>query len=184
MDLMLQFRCPHCREVLKINAKYLGQTGSCKRCSGRIALVGHENPEVVQMASVVDEGAGVQDRRPATDAQRAAMESMGIPKEQAAKALRHEVTTMIQQVRSDLQDLEPPTMSQMELLRRMGMSDEERTKVLSKAEASHLIDSLQHKPTDAQLQYLKRLGASSSQIDAIASRSAAAELIEKMLRQS
>lgn len=184
MDLMLQFRCPHCREVLKINAKYLGQVGSCKRCGGRIALIGHENPDVIQSASLVDDGAGVQDRRPATEAQRAALEQVGVSPERAANALRYEVTTMIQQVRSDLQDREPPTSAQLELLRRMGMSDEDRAKVASKAEASHIIDSLQSKPTEAQLQYLKRLGASPSQIETISTRSAAGELIEKLLRHS
>lgn len=184
MDLMLQFRCPHCREVLKINAKYLGQVGSCKRCGGRIALIGHENPDVIQSASLVDDGVGMQDRRPATEAQRAALEQVGVSPERAANALRYEVTTMIQQVRSDLQDREPPTSAQLELLRRMGMSDEERAKVASKAEASHIIDSLQSKPTEAQLQYLKRLGASPSQIETISTRSAAGELIEKLLRHS
>ncbi len=184
MDLILQFRCPHCREVLKINAKYLGQTGACKRCGGRIALVGHENPDVVQTASLVDDGAGVKDQRPATEAQRTALEQMGVPPERAASALRYEVTTMIQQARTDLQDLEPPTSAQLELLRRMGMSDEERARVGSKADASHLIDSLQSKPTEAQMQYLKHLGASASQMTAASTRSAAGELIEKLLRQS
>jgi hypothetical protein len=183
LDVKLQFRCPHCGEVLRINAKYLGQVGSCKKCAGRIALVGHENPDVVQVASLVDDGAGVKDNRPASDAQRALLRDVGVPEERAAGAMRHEVTTLIQVVRDDVRETEPPTSAQMELLRRLGVTDKERALVRTKAEASHLIEGLQPKPTESQVQYLKRLGVPPEKVDKIATRSEAGEMIEQLLRR-
>ncbi len=181
-DLKLQFRCPHCQEVLHISSRYLGQVGKCNKCSGRIALVGHENPDVVQAASLVDDGAGVRDMRPASEAQREVLRDMGVPEAQAAHALRHEVSTIIQQVRLDIKTFEPPSDAQLELLKRLGVTDDERSLVRTKDEASKLIDGLQPKPSDAQLSYLARLGATPAQLAEITTRGQAGELIEKLLR--
>ncbi len=181
-ELKLQFRCPHCQEVLHIHARYLGQVGKCNKCGGRIALVGHENPDVVQAASLVDDGAGVKDMRPATDAQRATLRDMGVSEAEVSNALRHEVSTIIQQVRLDLKNFEPPSEGQLELLKRLGVTDDERAMVRTKEEASRLIDGLQPKPSEAQLSYLARLGATPAQMAEITTRAQAGELIEKLLR--
>ncbi|MFM1919964.1 MAG: hypothetical protein RLZZ303_1598 [Candidatus Hydrogenedentota bacterium] len=181
-EFMLQFRCPHCQQVLRIAPKFLGQTGKCNKCAGRIALVGHENPDVVQMASLVDDGMAARDQRPATDAQRDLMRRMGAPEDAVVNALRHDVSTIIQVARNDLKTSEAPSQSQMELLKRLGVTDEERALVRTRAEASKLIEGLQPKPTEAQLAYLKRLGASPEQMAGVVTRSQAGELIEQLLR--
>jgi predicted RNA-binding Zn-ribbon protein involved in translation (DUF1610 family) len=174
VDRVLQFRCPHCAEVLRINPKYLGQVGKCKRCGGRIALIGSDNPDIVQAASLVDDGHGVRDTRPATPAQQEYLRSAGVAEEHVANAQRHDVSTLIQLVREDLRDHDPPTTAQMELLKRL---------VRTRSEASRLIEGLQPKPTEAQLQYLERLGATPEQLAAITTRSEAGELIEQLLRR-
>jgi hypothetical protein len=183
VDRVLQFRCPHCAEVLRINPKYLGQVGKCKRCGGRIALIGSDNPDIVQAASLVDDGHGVRDTRPATPAQQEYLRSAGVAEEHVANAQRHDVSTLIQLVREDLRDHDPPTTAQMELLKRLGVTDEERSLVRTRSEASRLIEGLQPKPTEAQLQYLERLGATPEQLAAITTRSEAGELIEQLLRR-
>lgn len=183
MEQKLQFRCPHCKEVLQISPRYLGQVGKCKRCGGRIALIGVANAGVVQAASLVDDGENLRDERPATEAQREYLRNLGVPEERVDNAKRHDVSTLIQLVREDMRDPDPPTTAQMVLLKRLGVTEDERNLVRTRGDASRLIEGLQPKPTEAQLQYLARLGATPEQISAISTRSEAGELIEKLLRR-
>jgi len=179
---MLQFQCPHCDNVLNIRPEHLGRTGKCNRCQGRIALLGENETGSVQMASVVGETPAPEPSKPATEAQRDYLRDLGTPEETIEGVDRSKASTLIEQKREEAAAEEPPSDAQLDLLRRLGVTDEERTLVGSKAEASRLIDQLQPRPTEHQLYYLKRLGASDDELAQITTRSQASEIIEKLLR--
>ena len=35
---MIEYRCPHCERVLKIPDEYLGKSGKCNHCGGKIVV--------------------------------------------------------------------------------------------------------------------------------------------------
>lgn len=37
---MIEYNCPHCNNLLKINQKYAGQSGQCKQCGKKITVPG------------------------------------------------------------------------------------------------------------------------------------------------
>ena len=81
---MLIFVCPHCEASLRIAEKYLGQKGRCKKCGGRIALLGQADATVPQRASRVgiEEGGEAQQKtktsKPATEKQCNYLRALGM----------------------------------------------------------------------------------------------------------
>jgi hypothetical protein len=180
--MTLQFRCPHCQNILRVRPEYLGRAGKCNRCSGRIALLGENDRSRVQAASVLDEAPIEPNAPPATERQKDYLRDLGVDAAEVEQVDRSSASTLIQKRRDDLAAEEPPTEAQLTLLARLGLHDGELALVRSKSYASQLIDQLQPRPTQHQLYYLRRLGVPEADIAAISSRSEASDLIEQWLR--
>lgn len=180
---MLIFVCPYCDEPLRIPENYLGLRGKCKKCGGRVALIGDASIETPQRASRVEEEEAPepQEPLPATDRQLDYLRVLGANESRIRNLTREEAVVLIDQLKSERRDNEPPTEEQLDYLRRLGMTSKEIVKVQSKSEASYLIDSLQPPPTDNQIQYLRRLGARAERVSTLKTKSEAAALIEEML---
>ncbi|MBI1317993.1 MAG: hypothetical protein GC168_03455 [Candidatus Hydrogenedens sp.] len=180
--IMLQFRCPHCEDILQIRPEHLGRAGKCNKCNGRIVLMGENDPSRIQAASVPQERPVDPNPQPATDAQRAYLHDLGTPEEELAGIDRSQASTLIQRKQSDAAENDAPTEAQLSLLARLGVKTDDLALVRNKAQASKLINDLQPKPSQHQLYYLRRLGVPEHEIGAIATRSEASERIELLLR--
>lgn len=174
------FMCPHCDEVLKVAAAYVGRRGRCNRCGGRIALLGNPAPNTPLMATAVTDDAGASANPvPPTEKQLEYARGLGAGEEDLQGKDREEVSELIEALRARRRGTGPPTEKQLAYLRRLGADEAAIGALASKADASALIEALHLSPTREQLEALREHGASGAELARIRTRAAA----EKRLRE-
>jgi DNA-directed RNA polymerase subunit RPC12/RpoP len=180
----MEFICPHCDKTLHIEEKYLGKRGRCNHCGGRIALLGTpQGGRPMRATTVEDEGAASpEEAAPATPAQKAYLGDLGMTESQANRMTRSHAETEISHRRVERMAHEPPTQDQLDYLQRLGLPPKRLKAVMTKNEASRLIEEMLPPPTENQIAYLERLGANKAQILGLKSRAEASALIESFLR--
>ena len=184
---MLIFVCPHCEASLRIAEKYLGQKGRCKKCGGRIALLGKADATAPQRASRVgieERGEAQEASKPATEKQCNYLRTLGMDEAALTGLNSVKASEYIDQLRKKKRGQEPPTEKQLDYLRRLGASTKQIQTLSSKEAASTLIEEMHLLPTAEQLKYLKNLGASGAQLATIRTRGHAAALIDELNTQT
>jgi DNA-directed RNA polymerase subunit RPC12/RpoP len=179
---LLQFICPRCHATLRVPTKYLGQRGSCKHCSGKIALIGRADATHPQFASLVENEASGPKGPPPTEAQQARLAALRVAPTQIAGMDRRDASDAIANLQQQVGHAEPPSEKQLEYLRKLGASEAMLAAVRSKADASDLIEAMHLRPTLGQIQHLQRLGATGEQIATLRSKGEAESLIQRLQR--
>jgi hypothetical protein len=177
---MLQFICPSCKQVLRIAPKHLGSRGSCNKCGAKIALIGSANDPAPQTASLVENIPAARSAEPASAAQLEYMRRLGARESELAGLDKLTASDRIEALKAQHQKQEPPTEKQLAHLERLGASPARIAGVISKADASSLIETMHLRPTRMQIELLQKLGATGAQIARTKSKADASELIEEL----
>lgn len=183
----LQFICPHCDQVMRVPAQYLGQRGKCNRCDGKVRLEGNGDDPSPQLAVALtaataqDSGASMAD---ALDAE--ALQTCWLALAPDDPLPGRDAQT----IREALQDLltvpaddEPISGKTRSALLRLGLEREVIDDLGSETKARQVHEELHLQPTVHQRQALHALGINGAAIAAARSRGLARLLIESRLSQ-
>ena len=168
------FICPHCEQSLQIRPQFLGFRGYCKKCGGRIALIGNRNMLTAQRAQplgprvIVVPESGENHTRLFESTLDAALESISGWDDEVVTDFENEAETEA-----------PPTEDQLRRLRELGATEGQLQRLRTKGEAIRLIEVLQPPPTEAQLALLRTYGVSEEELAYLTTEGVAQAMIDE-----
>ena len=171
---MLEFICPHCNQSLRVRPEHLGLRGHCRKCNGRIALIGVPGSNTQYHACVVEDTVP-EPQVPATERQLAALRKLGAGPKVLNGLSREQASALLR-----ARHAQPPTEKQMAYLRRLGASGDQIASLVDSSEASALIEEMHLQPTQPQMALLRKLGAPGERIARLKSRGEASALIDAL----
>lgn len=168
------FICPHCEQTLQIRPQFVGFRGYCKKCGGRIALIGNRNmltaqraqalePRVIHVAEPTQHGSG-----PIASSLDAALESISGWDDEVVTDFEDEAETEA-----------PPTDEQRRRLRELGATEGQLLRLRTKGDAIRLIEVLQPPPTEEQLALLRSYGVSDEELAFLTTQGVAQAMIDE-----
>lgn len=168
------FICPHCEQKLQIRPQFLGFRGYCKKCGGRIALIGSRNmltaqraqplpPRVIQVAESVAGSANVFE-----STLDAALESIS--------GWDDEVVTDFE---DESESEAPPTEDQIRRLRELGATEGQLARLATKGDAIRMIEVLQPPPTEEQIAILRSYGVTDDELSFLTTQGVAQAMIDE-----
>lgn len=168
------FICPHCEEHLQIRPQFLGFRGYCKKCGGRIALIGSRNILTAQRAQKLDPRVlTVPDSGIArTDLLAGSLE-----------AALDDISAWDDEVVTDFEDESeaeaPPSPAQLARLRNLGATEGQLARLVTKGDAVRLIEVMQPPPTEEQLQILRGYGVPDEELSFLTTAGVAQAMIDE-----
>lgn len=170
------FICPHCEQHLQIRPQWVGFRGYCKKCGGRIALIGNRNVLTAQRAQKLEP-------RPADVA------SLDVPVarnpnfESSLEATLEDISGWDDEVFSDVEDNlkaeSPPSPEQMARLRELGATEGQLARLATRGDAIRLIEVLQPPPTEEQLHLLRSYGVTEDELSFLTTEGVAQAMIDE-----
>lgn len=168
------FICPHCEEHLQIRPQFLGFRGYCKKCGGRIALIGSRNILTAQRAQKL----GPREfRTPNPEPQSPGYVGGGI------EAALDGISDWDDEVVTDFEDAAeaeaPPTPEQIARIRDLGATEAQIARVATKGDAIRLIEVLQPPPTREQIEILRAYGVTDDELTFLTTAGVAQAMIDE-----
>lgn len=171
------FICPHCEEHLQIRPQFVGFRGYCKKCGGRIALIGNRNILTAQRAQKL--GPRAEDL--------AAPEVPVVPInprfESTLDAALEDISGWDDEMFAEMEDTpqaeSPPSPEQLARLKTLGATEGQLARLVTRADASRLIEVLQPPPTDEQLQTLRAYGVPEEELAFLTTEGVAQAMIDE-----
>lgn len=168
------FVCPHCEQKLQIRPQFLGFRGYCKKCGGRIALIGSRNVLTAQRAQALAPRV-IQVARPVAEAP--------IPFESTLDAALENISGWDDDVVTDFEDESEaealPTEDQLRRLRELGATEGQLARLETKGDAIRLIEVLQPPPTEEQLTQLRVYGVTEEELAFLTTEGVAQAMIDE-----
>ncbi|MBX3177657.1 MAG: hypothetical protein KF886_09870 [Candidatus Hydrogenedentes bacterium] len=168
------FICPHCEEHLQIRPQFLGFRGYCKKCGGRIALIGSRNILTAQLAQKL----GPREfHTPNPEPEGPGYVGGGI------EAALDGISDWDDEVVTDFEDASeaeaPPTPEQIARIRDLGATEAQIARVATKGDAVRLIEVLQPPPTREQLEILRAYGVTDDELTFLTTAGVAQAMIDE-----
>lgn len=171
------FICPHCEQHLQIRPQFVGFRGYCKKCGGRIALIGSRNVLTAQRAQSLEPRAVVQ---PTPDPPAVPLNSRF---ESSLEAALEDISGWDDEVFSDMEGEShgegPPSPEQMARLRELGATEGQLARVATRGDAIRLIEVMQPPPTEEQLQILRAYGVPEDELAFLTTEGVAQAMIDE-----
>jgi len=168
------FICPHCEQTLQIRPQFLGFRGYCKKCGGRIALIGNRNMLTAQRAQALE---------PRVIAIAESTANSPNPFESTLEAALEDISGWDDEVVTDFEDEAeteaPPTEAQLRRLRELGATESQIGRLKTKGDAIRLIEVLQPPPTEEQLAILRSYGVSEEELAFLTTEGVAQAMIDE-----
>lgn len=168
------FICPHCEQSLQIRPQFLGFRGYCKKCGGRIALIGNRNMLTAQRAQPLG---------PRVIAVAEPGDNPSHPFESTLDAALESISGWDDEVVTDFEDEAeteaPPTENQLRRLRELGATEGQLLRLRTKGEAIRLIEVLQPPPTEEQMALLRSYGVSEQELAFLTTEGVAQAMIDE-----
>jgi hypothetical protein len=168
------FICPHCEQSLQIRPQFVGFRGYCKKCGGRIALIGNRNMLTAQRAQALEPRV-VEVARPSEHLPHLVASSLDAALE-SISGWDDEVVTDFE---SDSEAEAPPTEDQLRRLRDLGATEGQLQRLKTKGDAIRLIEVLQPPPTEEQLALLRSYGVSEDELAYLTTQGVAQAMIDE-----
>jgi hypothetical protein len=162
---------------LQIRPQFLGFRGYCKKCGGRIALIGERNKLNAQRAQALPPR-----EMPVPESQAnvpvAPMEGFDSRLDEALDDIHAWDDEIAREIGMEHQTEVPPTKDQLARLRELGATEGQMSHLRTKADAVRLIEVLQPPPTEAQLNILRSLGVTEEELSFLTTEGVAQAMIE------
>lgn len=170
------FICPHCEQHLQIRPQWVGFRGYCKKCGGRIALIGSRNLLTAQRAQKLEP-------RPADVASLQVPVTRNPNFESSLEDALENISGWDDEVFSDFEDNvkaeSPPTEEQMARLRELGATEGQLARLATRGDAIRLIEVLQPPPTEEQLAQLRAYGVTEEELAFLTTEGVAQAMIDE-----
>lgn len=168
------FICPHCEQSLQIRPQFLGFRGYCKKCGGRIALIGNRNMLTAQRAQPLEP-------RVIVVAESAAdhPNPFGSTLDDALESISGWDDEVVTDFEDEAESEAPPTEDQLRRLRELGATEGQLQRLRTKGEAIRLIEVLQPPPTEEQLALLRSYGVSEEELAFLTTEGVAQAMIDE-----
>lgn len=172
------FICPHCEQNLQIRPQFLGFRGYCKKCGGRIALIGERNKLNAQRAQSLPprEQAAPSPARTVPVAPSTGFESR---LDEALDDIHAWDDEIAREIGMEHHAAAPPTPDQLARLNELGATEGQLSHLKTKGDASRLIEVLQPAPTEAQLALLRSYGVTEEELAFLTTEGVAQAMIEE-----
>ena len=171
------FICPHCEQQLQVRPQFVGFRGNCKKCGGRIALIGSRSIMTPQWAQKLG---------PRTQ-ELASPEVPVVPVNPRFKstleAALEDISGSEDEMFAEMEDTplaeSPPSPEQLARLKVLGATEGQMSRIATRADAIRLIEVLQPPPTDEQLQTLRAYGVSEEELAFLTTEGVAQAMIDE-----
>ena len=171
------FICPHCEQNLHIRPQFLGFRGYCKKCGGRIALIGERNLLNAQPAHALPPRAVV---IPSTTVEPIApSEGFESRLDEALEDIQVWDDELVGGDGGSTNGQSPPTREQIVRLKELGATEGQLGHLRTRGEAIRLIEVLQPPPTEEQLALLRSYGVTEDEITFLTTEGVAQAMIEE-----
>jgi len=172
------FICPHCEQNLQVRPQFIGFRGYCKKCGGRIALIGERNMLNAQRAQALPPREVI---APAPAAIVPVAPSAGFESrlDQALDEIHAFDDEISQGIGMPQHGQAPPTSDQIARLHELGATEGQISHLKTKGEASRLIEVLQPPPTEEQLALLRSYGVTDEELAYLTTEGVAQAMIEE-----
>ncbi len=172
------FICPHCNQNLQIRPQFLGFRGYCKKCGGRIALIGERNMLNAQHAQALPPREVV---APADPVRAPVARSEGFESrlDQALDDIHAWDDEIANEMGLNQHPQSPPTVDQLARLNELGATEGQLSHLKTKGDASRLIEILQPPPTQAQIALLREYGVTDEELAFLTTEGVAQAMIEE-----
>lgn len=171
------FICPHCEQNLQIRPQFLGFRGYCKKCGGRIALIGERNMMNAQRAQALPEKTAVEPSPPAITPV-APSEGFESRLDLALDDIHAWDDEIAREIGLSSDGQAPPTADQLARLNELGATEGQLSHLKTKSDASRLIEVLQPPPTEEQIALLRSYGVSDEELAFLTTEGVAQAMIE------
>lgn len=171
------FICPHCEQNLQIRPQFLGFRGYCKKCGGRIALIGERNMLNAQRAQALPP----REATPLSSAPVAAVTSSDAFESRLDEAL-DDIHAWDDEIANEIgmqSQSAPPTSDQLARLVELGATEGQLSHLKTKGDAIRLIEVLQPPPTEEQLEILRSFGVTDEELSFLTTEGVAQAMIEE-----
>ena len=172
------FVCPHCEQNLQIRPQFLGFRGYCKKCGGRIALIGDRNKLSAQRAQALPPREVVA-AASTTTVPVARAEGFDSRLDEALDAIHAWDEDIGEEFGVQQSDQAPPTADQINRLKELGATEGQLSHLQTKGDAIRLIEVLQPPPTEAQIALLRTYGVTEDELAFLTTEGVAQAMIEE-----
>ncbi len=172
------FICPHCEQNLQIRPQFLGFRGYCKKCGGRIALVGERNMLNAQRAQALPPR---EVAAPASTAVVPVAPSDGFESrlDEALNDIHAWDDEIAEEMGIPIHNDSPPTTDQLARLKELGATEAQLANLVTRSQAIRMIEVLQPPPTEEQMTLLRSYGVTDDELAYLTTEGVAQAMIEE-----